>query len=133
MLRMLPGYPRQKLMSKALKAALLSALVFPGSGHFMLRKHVAGALLAGVSLVCVYLLMSTALEIAREISLKIQTGEIPLDVAMMREAISMQIAEADTGYVNASTYVLATCWLLGIGDSYRVGRLQDKAELSLKT
>ena len=120
-------------MSNSLKAALLSALVFPGSGHFMLKKHVAGAFLAGVSLVCIYLFLSTALEIAHEISFKLQMGEIPLDVARITEAISTQIAAADTGYVDISTYVLAACWLLGIVDSYRVGRLQDKAERSSET
>ena len=120
-------------MSKSLKAALLSALVFPGSGHFMLRKHVAGVFLAGVSAICVYVFLSTALEIAQEISLKIQTGEIPLDVARITEAISTQIAATDTGYVGISTYVLAACWLLGIGDSYRVGRLQDKADHANET
>ena len=120
-------------MSNSLKAALLSALVFPGSGHFMLKKHVMGTLLAGVSLVCIYLFLSTALEIAHEISFKLQMGEIPLDVARITEAISTQIAAADTGYVDISTYVLAACWLLGIVDSYRVGRLQDKAEHSSKT
>jgi hypothetical protein len=120
-------------MSKSLKAALLSALVFPGSGHFMLKKHAMGTLLAGVSVVCIYIFLSTALEIAQELSLKIQTGEIPLDVAMMTQAIATQIAAADTGYVDISTYVLAACWLLGIADSYRVGRLQDKSEHSRET
>ena len=120
-------------MSNSLKAALLSALVFPGSGHFMLKKHLMGTLLAGFSVVCIYVYLSTALEIAQELSLKIQTGEIPLDVAIITEAISTQIAASDTGYVGISTYVLAACWLLGIADSYRLGRLRDKAEHSHET
>ena len=99
----------------------------------MLKKHVAGAFLAGVSLVCIYLFLSTALEIAHEISFKIQTGEIPLDVARILQAMTTQIAAADTRYVDVSKYSLGACWLLGIVDSYRVGRLQDKAENSIKT
>lgn len=92
-----------------------------------------GTLLAGVSVVCIYIFLSTALEIAQELSLKIQTGEIPLDVAVITEAISRQIAAAGTGYVDISTYVLLACWLLGIVDSYRLGRQRDKAEHSHET
>jgi hypothetical protein len=77
--------------------------------------------------------LSTALEIAHEISFKIQMGEIPLDVALIMQAISTQIAAADTRYAGVSTYVLAACWLFGIADSYRVGRLRDKAEHSHET
>jgi hypothetical protein len=38
-------------MNKPLKAALLSALVFPGSGHLYLKKYVCVTVLA-VALVC---------------------------------------------------------------------------------
>jgi len=64
-------------MGQSLKAALFSAFVFPGSGHFLLKKHVRGVLLSGITILCAWALVSTALEKAQEISLKIQSGEIP--------------------------------------------------------
>jgi hypothetical protein len=117
-------------MRKPLKAALFSALLFPGSGHFFLKKHVRGTLLAGVSIVCVYALLSTAVEMAQEISVKIQSGEIPFDVTRITEEVSKQTASSGTQLADISTYLLAICWLVGIVDSFRVGRLQNKDDSS---
>jgi len=113
-------------LNRALKAALLSALVFPGSGHFLLKSNLKGALLAGVASACFYFLLSAAVEIAQEISVKIQAGEIPLEVSRITEAISKQSARSSTQQVNISTFLLISCWLIGIIDSYRVGRSLKK-------
>jgi hypothetical protein len=118
-------------MSQSLKAALFSAFVFPGSGHFLLKKPVHGSLLAGVSILCIWALLSTALEKAQEISLKIQSGEIPLDIGRITEAVSKQVVAGSTQLTDFATYLLLICWLLGIVDSYRVGRLKDKADSTL--
>jgi hypothetical protein len=114
-------------MSQALKAALFSAFVFPGSGHFLLKKPVQGSLLAGVSILCIWALLSTALEKAQEISLKIQSGEIPLDISRITEEVSKQVAGGGSQLADIATYVLLVCWLVGIVDSYRVGWLRDRA------
>jgi hypothetical protein len=114
-------------MNKSVKASLLSALVFPGSGHFFLKKLIPGALLAIIAIVCLYLITVATVEVAQEISTKIQTGEIPLDVSKITEAISkQQTDEADM--VNVSTYLFGICWIIGIIDSFRIGRSQDKAD-----
>ena len=115
-------------MSKSVKAALLSALVFPGVGHFLLKKPVQGVLLSGAALVCVYSLVSTALEIAQAISAKIQSGEVPLDVAKINELVSKQLTVGDGQLINIPTLLLAICWVVGIVDSYKVGREQVKNE-----
>jgi TM2 domain-containing membrane protein YozV len=114
-------------MSQALKAALFSAFIFPGSGQFLLKKHIRGALLASVSILCVWILLSTALEKAQEISRKIQSGEISLDIARITEEVSRLAAGSGTQQAEIATYVLLVCWLVGIVDAYWVGRLQDKA------
>ena len=113
-------------MSHAMKAALFSAFIFPGSGHFLLKKHVRGALLAGVTILCVWVLLSIALEKAQEISLKIQSGEIPFDLGRITEEASKLAASSGTLQADIATYLLAICWLVGIVDAYRVGRLKDK-------
>ncbi len=115
-------------MKKSLKAALFSALVFPGSGHFLLKKHLQGAVLAGITILCVWVLASTALEMAQDISLKIQSGEIPLDVTRIMDEVSKQASAGDAQAANITTYLLLICWLVGIVDSYRLGRLQDKID-----
>lgn len=109
-------------VSPALKAALLSALVFPGCGHLLLKSYLKAALLAATAIACLYLLLSNIVEVAEGISVKIQTGEIPLEVAPITEAISNQLAGGSTQQINVSTFFLLFCWLVGIVDSYRVGR-----------
>ena len=118
-------------MSKSLKAALYSALLFPGSGHFFLGKRVQAALLASISIACVYALLSTVVERAQEISLKIQSGEIPFDIIRITEEVSRQSASDGSQIASIATYVLIICWLVGIVDCYRLGRLQAEGDSSV--
>jgi len=120
------------LMSKSLKAVLFSAFVFPGSGHLYLRKPVQGSLLVVVSIACITILLSVALEKAQQISDKILSGEIPLDVTRITEEITNHAATGGTQWADISTYLLLVCWLVSIVDSYRLGRLQDNAERAIE-
>lgn len=113
-------------MSKTSKAVLLSALVFPGTGHFLLKKSVAGAVLFGASLGALYYLVVSAVEQARKIVEKIQSGEIQLDGLDITELVSNQLSGSETQTQSVATVVLILSWLIGIVDSYRVGRIQDK-------
>lgn len=108
-------------MSKSVKALLLSALVFPGSGHFYLKKPIKGAILAIVSIVSLYLHFTSSIEIVQDISLSVQSGEIPLDLNSVAEALTNE-AGAKYRLANLPTYFLAICWFVGVVDSYRVGR-----------
>ena len=119
-------------MSKSLKAVLFSAFVFPGSGHLYLRKPVQGSLLVVVSIACITILLSIALEKAQQISDKILSGEIPLDVTRITEEITSRASTGGTQWADISTYLLLVCWLVGMVDSYRLGRLQDKAERAIE-
>ena len=65
-------------MSQSLKAALFSAFVFPGSDHFLLKKPIHGSLLAGVSILCVWALLSTALEKLRKLVSKFKAVKFRL-------------------------------------------------------
>ena len=118
-------------MSKSLKAVLFSAFVFPGSGHLYLRKPVQGCLLVVVSIACITILLSIAVEKAQQISDKILSGEIPLDVTRITEEITSKAMAGGTQWADISTYLLLVCWLVGIVDSFRVGRLKDKADDSI--
>ena len=118
-------------MSNAVKAVLFSAFVFPGSGHLYLRKTVQGGLLVIVSIACVTILLSIAMEKAQQISDKILSGEIPLDVTRITEEITNHAATGGTQWAEIATYLLLVCWLVGIVDSFRIGRLKDKADNSV--
>ncbi len=115
-------------MSKSFKAALLSAFIYPGSGHFFLKKPVQGALLAGVATVCLCLLLVTTVEIAQQISDRILSGEIPMDIARITQEILKQLASSSIHQINITTSLIFISWLVSIIDSYRLGSLEDKSD-----
>ncbi|SOB77466.1 hypothetical protein SAMN04488490_3285 [Marinobacter sp. LV10R510-11A] len=113
-------------MTKYLKAALLSALVFPGIGHFSLKKPLQGSILAGTAIVCLYFLLNAVVDTAQELSVKIQSGEVPLDAAKISELLSQQLAGSDGQLVNIASLLLIICWTVSIIDSFRIGWSQEK-------
>jgi len=113
-------------MNKPMKAALLSAFVFPGAGHFLLKKHIHGAILAGTAVAVLYFLTTKTVEKALQITEKIQSGEVLLDATTIMELVSKQATGTEAQLINIATAALFISWLIGIVDSYRVGRIQDK-------
>ena len=114
-------------MRKSIKAVLLSALVFPGAGHFSLKKPIQGSLLVGITLLCIYFIVSTVMDISRGLSAKIESGEIAYDVNTITEMATEQLSNSDNQVMGTSMLVILICWIIGIIDSFRIGRSQDKA------
>jgi len=117
-------------MTKSNKAVLLSALVFPGAGHFFLKKRISGAVLAAASLAALYLIVTDMVERAQQITEKILSGEVAPDVAAITELLSRQPNGNESQLLDIAWPVLIICWLTGIVDSYRCGRVQDKSEVN---
>lgn len=113
-------------MNKPLKAALLSAFILPGSGHFYVQNNLKGMLLACAALVCHYFLILSILELAQDISRQINAGEIPLDLSRIREALMEQVDNSGSQSMTLATYCLGAVWIFGIFDSYRIARLQNR-------
>ena len=113
-------------MNKPMKAALLSAFVFPGVGHFLLKKYIPGAVLAGTAFAGLYFLITKTVERALQIAEEIQSGEVQLDAATITELVSKQATGTEAQLLNIAAAVIFVSWLIGIVDSYRVGRAQDK-------
>jgi TM2 domain-containing membrane protein YozV len=111
-----------------MKAALLSALVFPGLGHIYLKRYIPGVALVGVSSAGIYYLTSKTVERALQIVGKIQSGDVPLDVTAITKLVSKQSTGTEDQLLNIATTVIFICWIIGIIDSYRIGRGQDKNE-----
>jgi hypothetical protein len=115
-------------MKKSMKAALLSACVFPGVGHIYLKRYIPGMVLIGTSLAGISYVISKAVERSLQIVEKIQSSDVPLDVTAMTELVSKQPTGAEAQLLDIATTVIFICWLIGIIDSYRVGCRQDKNE-----
>jgi hypothetical protein len=114
-------------MQQSYKAALFAALIFPGSGHLLLKHYPAGLLFAGTSLACLGALIFRAIEIAQVISDKILSGEIPLDIQRLSAEIGAQSAADGSTLASVATWVLVFCWVASAVDAFRIGRRLDQA------
>ncbi len=118
-------------MKKSMKAALLSAFVFPGAGHFFLKKYTTGLLLVAAAFASLYLLISEMLEWVLQITNKIQQGEVQLNVAAITDLVSKQTG-TQAQLINIASTVLIVLWVIAILDSYRIGRIKDKNDVTGK-
>lgn len=104
-------------MEKSTKAALLSALVFPGTGHFYLKKYIPGVVLFSISAAALCLIITKTVERALQIVEKIQSETVEPDVAAIMQAVSSQ---TDRAYLlEIASAILLICWVVGIIDIYR--------------
>ncbi|QYK01858.1 hypothetical protein [Shewanella psychrotolerans] len=117
-------------MNKAMIAALMSAFICPGSGHFYLKRYNTGTLISFISLSGLVYLLYKAVERAQAISDRILSGEIPLDVNVIYQHISQVPAGDDSQWINIATFTFIAAWLVGIIDAYRIGKLLDKQQAS---
>ncbi len=108
-------------MKKPLKAALFSALIFPGSGQLLLKKYYSAAFYGFFAAIGLYLLFSDLLSRAQEIVDKVQRGEVAADLASISALVHQQSASTIESLSPALTMLLIT-WLVSVVEAYRVGR-----------
>jgi len=112
-------------MKKSTKAALLSAFVFPGVGHIYLKKYIPGVVLVGASLAGIYYLISKTVENALQIVEQMQSGAVQANVAAITELVAKQSTGTDSQLLNIAAVTIIVLWIIGVIDSYRVGRARD--------
>jgi len=119
-------------MKSSNKALLLSVLVFPGAGHYSLKKYRHSAAIASAAIFCLYIVFSKLMEKAQVIAEKIQAGEIALDVNAISAELHNHAFSGDIQQINYALAVLIFVWIFGIFDSYRLGLKRDKENLVLE-
>jgi uncharacterized membrane protein len=114
-------------MKRSTKAVLLSGLVFPGIGHMYLKRYACGIILSVGAAYAMYFIVSAVVTTVLEVAENIQSesGGIPLDMSTITDLVSQQSAGAEQP-TNIAMIVLVLCWIIGIVDSYRQGRAQEK-------
>lgn len=117
-------------MKRSTIAMLLSGLVFPGAGHFYLKRWIEGALLSGTSAYALYVIISVVWNTAVEITAQIESGAVAADVGTITALVTQQL-QATQGTTNLATIVLAACWVAGIIGSYWQGREKEASNEQL--
>jgi hypothetical protein len=113
-------------MKKSSKAALLSGLIFPGVGHFVLKQRLRGSILMLSALVALSVIVARVYQRALTIVDLINSGDIPVDTGAIAEMVSKSTGGADSLVESTAMIVLGACWLVGIIDSYRLGAVQEE-------
>ncbi|KGJ87726.1 hypothetical protein [Colwellia psychrerythraea] len=108
-------------MKKSTKVTLLSALVFPGLGHFLLKKYIiAFAFILSFS----YLLLgviSEVLDKTQQVMDSIIRGDISMDVSAIRQALIEQ-GVLESSDLSISTFLLLIIWVIAAFDAYRLAK-----------
>jgi hypothetical protein len=112
-------------MSQSIKVALLSGLVFPGLGHMVLKQYLRGWILMLAALAAISAIVVVTTRSALAVIDSMNSGEIPVDTAAISELVSGSISSTDNSIANIAMIVLIACWLIGIIDSYRLGKTDE--------
>lgn len=115
-------------MKRSAKAVLLSALVFPGVGHFYLKRFATGLVLLVIAGGATYYLIANAVRVALRVSDKIAAGEIALDAGAISNLVAQQSQQVAVSS-SIATYVVVAAWLIAMIDSYRVGIALERNQI----
>lgn len=113
-------------MQESTKAALWSIFIFPGGGHFYLKKLIVGSLMAGVAIAALLFVLIEVVERANAIADRILAGEVPLDLIVITDMVMKQTEQGSSQVIDFAWYSLIAVWLIAAIDAYRLGRKKDK-------
>lgn len=107
-------------MKASTKAALISALVFPGLGHLVLRKGARGLLFIVPAALAVIYLLRSVLQLLDRIMDDINRGALALDPVAILDRVNA--AGIDNTATNLASLVCIVCWAGSIIDALWLGR-----------
>ncbi|MDH5424327.1 MAG: hypothetical protein OEY29_04975 [Gammaproteobacteria bacterium] len=107
------------------KAAMFSAIVFPGAGYFVVKKTIRGVVSLVVTIGCLSYPMTDVFQRAVAVRDKIINGEIPIDIVLIREQILLTPGSMTQQDVSTLSLLIAVVWLVSIIDSYLIGRRSE--------
>ena len=106
-------------MNRSVKAALISALVFPGAGHFYLKRGARACLFLVPTLASVVVFLNDAMEQATEIAGQIMAGTMSADPVAMAARLEQQ---GGSTLATVAATVMIVCWIGATLDAYLLGR-----------
>lgn len=112
-------------MKRSVKAVLLSALVFPGAGHFYLKKRLRGMVLMVVSVGALCYVIFEIVQRAIVVCEMVIVDQIPMDLMAMTKMILNSSSRMETVLMSVMSWLIGVTWIAGIVDSLMIGRKLD--------
>ena len=115
-------------MKTATKAALLSGLVFPGTGQIYLKRARGG--LTIMALACSGIAIIVWMTIVRMLAAleQIQNQLNQVDMATISNVVLEFSANHSSVYYKPILLFIACCWIFSIIDAYRTGKEKELSE-----
>src|SRR5471030_1459645 len=107
-------------MKASIKAALISALVFPGLGHVVLRQAARGCIFMLPAAVAAFYLLRTTLRLLDQLMTEVSSGALPLDPYLLLERV--HASGIDNTATNLASLICIVCWVGSIADALWLGR-----------
>ncbi len=106
-------------------AALLSGLVFPGTGQLYLKRITRGLAFIVPTALCASILFRSLFERVADLLNRIESGSLPLNAQALEFALAQQ---PDPGFiVSFSSWLMLALWIASIVDAWRLGQAKTGA------
>ena len=116
------------IMKLSVKVLLYSGLVFPGAGYFILKKTLRATVAFAITIGCFLFIMKEVFYRANIVAEKIVQGDIPYDIAVVREQILLTSGALSEGTMSTLSGIIAIVWLVGLLDGYYLARRKESNE-----
>jgi hypothetical protein len=119
-------------MKTAIKAALLSALIFPGVGQMYLRRYARGLIPMVLTLAGLGVWIAQATVGALQEIEKMQRQGVLVDLNAVANRAAASSASGDW-YAPLIVPMIVVCWLFSVIDAYRLGKGKEPSTLKDRT
>lgn len=113
-------------MNQSVKAALLSALIFPGVGQISLGYKKRGWLIIGCCGVLLYLIISEIMQKAYQVIAEMQKNGSAMDIESISNTTSQLTGFSDNMFLNVLLILVIVGWVISMVDAYRLGKKEKK-------
>ena len=111
-------------MKQSVRGALLSGLVFPGTGQIALKHYKRGTTLMLVACIGVTYIVKQVVAQATTILERLDHAAA-LDINTINNTINQASANSSNLLVNLASILILVCWVYGIIDAYHIGKQID--------
>jgi predicted acyltransferase len=115
-------------MKNSLKGAFLSGLIFPGLGQISLKHYKRGIVIMLTVLVGMSVFIVKAVQHALGILEKIESQGGAISISTISNAATQASATSGNLTFNLALLLVIICWIIGVVDAYRIGKIKDIEE-----
>lgn len=113
-------------MYLAIKAALLSGLLFPGAGQIYLKRTLRGIGYIIATLIPMIIVVADLTRIATRALDNLAVPGSVIDMTTISDAAARATAHASGLRIDLMLMVMVGCWLVSVVDAFRLGKHRDR-------